>query len=70
MKFEEQRSLSSGQLSGEASDEIMQRSDLSDGENLVVTDEEEGVKSRQIHKSHIDYKLKLNDYVFDERQNL
>lgn len=40
-----------------------------DEENIDVHDQEEGV-SKKIHRSSIQHKLKFNDYVFDERQNL
>ena len=41
-----------------------------DEENLETTDQEEGVQKKVVHMSAIDSKVKLNDYIFDERQNL
>jgi hypothetical protein len=65
MKFEEQRSIDSNdERSSQAFDEACNIDD--EAENIGAEDQEAGV-SKKIHKSLIQYKLKFNDYVFDER---
>ncbi len=43
---------------------------IDDDENIDDADDQEAGVSKNIHKSAIIHKLKFNDYVFDERQNL
>ena len=52
-------------------EEVEEMDETTDAENLLETSDQELINNyKTVHQTVHEEKIKLNDYVFDERQNL